>query len=155
VSVPKVHTEASPETVQNVVVDQLSDDAVMGAKINDEDFQLELDVPGVTASNIDITITGDDAKTLTVNAKREFGKDSDGSPRTKELKKSFRVDELVDTAKIKANLNSGVLRISAPKDSVKAEAKVKKIAISNGDSSESGSDEMPREDESPNSDEMD
>lgn len=130
VTVPKLPLkEMDDETVQYVQVEKVSDDSI---NVDDAEFKLELDVPGVKASNIDITITGDQKKTLTVSATREIGIDSDGSPRTKEIEKSYIVDQVVDINKMKAALNNGVLTISAPKDETKADARIKRIPIESG-----------------------
>ena len=72
---------------------------------------------------------------MTVRAVREFGKDSEGNPRTKEKNNSFKVDELVDTSKIVATLNNGVLTISAPADAKKTQESVRKIAVKPGSAS--------------------
>jgi len=92
-------------------------------------YQLILDLPGVKVSDIDIVVEGESEKTLIVTAVRNLGKDSDGNPRTKEISKSFNIDSLVDTATIEANLDSGVLTISATKDKKKEEESVRKIEV--------------------------
>lgn len=132
VSVPRLVVETTAST-QKIPVTQISGDSQTDkSEADDQPFQLELDVPGVQDSNIDIAVStnsGDSGKTLTISAVREMGKDADGSPRTKELSKSFQINELVDVNKIVATLDNGVLTVSAPVDEKKAETSIKKIVV--------------------------
>merc|ERR1712137_1257199 len=112
VTVPRKSIEKT-EFVQKVTVNKVTEDGMSSSEETKAfPFEFELDVPGVVVSNIDIAIEGDTEKTLTITAVRELGKDSEGNPRTKEISKSFRVDELVDTSKIVASLSNGVLKVS-------------------------------------------
>jgi HSP20 family molecular chaperone IbpA len=130
VTVPRVMIEKT-ESVQKIAVNMVSDESVASSEeANSFPFELELDVPGVSASNIDITIEGDRGKTLTITAVRELGKDSEGNPRKKETSKSYNVDDdIVDTSKIVANLSNGVLKVSAPAHAKKTEETVRKISV--------------------------
>ena len=129
VSVPRISVEAT-ETSKKIPLTRSS-----GASSDEQGedgnqpFQLELDVPGVKESNIDIEVKGDTDKTLTIKAVRELGKDAEGNPRTTELSKEFQINELVDTSKIVAALSNGVLTVSAPVDEKKAETSVKKVVV--------------------------
>lgn len=136
VTVPRIAIE-NTESIQKVAVSKVSDESKSSSEETDTfPFELELDVPGVSASNIDITVAGDTDKTLTITAIRELGKDSEGNPRKKETSKSFKVDELVDTSKIVANLNNGVLKVSAPADIKKTKETVRRIEVKPASASE-------------------
>ena len=91
-------------------------------EINDgEDaFQVALDVPGVKASDIDVSVEED---ILTVKGQREIGGE------VRKFSKSFSIDPSVDTDKITAQLNNGVLVLTAPKDIKKVEENIKKIPV--------------------------
>jgi HSP20 family protein len=94
----------------------------------DEAFQVALDVPGVKSSDIDITVVEEDGQqVLTVRGQREIGKDD--TSRTTKFSKRFSLHPTVDTDKITAQLNNGVLLVSAPKDLAELEEKIKKIPV--------------------------
>jgi HSP20 family protein len=97
-------------------------------KDTDEAFQVELDVPGVKANDIDISVD-EDGQVLTVRGERVIGTDDDGAPQTKKFSKSFDLDPTSDTDNITAALNNGVLTVTVPKDLKKVEEKVKKIPV--------------------------
>jgi HSP20 family molecular chaperone IbpA len=135
VSIPRTVTETT-ETTQTIPVSTVladdstpSSDNTQTTTTDDQPFQLEVDVPGVTAANVNIVVEGETDKILSITAVREMGKDSEGKPRTKEFSKSFKIDELIDTEKIVATLSNGVLTISAPKDEKKVEESVRKIMV--------------------------
>ena len=129
VSVPRLVVETT-EIIKKIPISQVSEDSqAEKSETDSQPFQLELDVPGVQESNIDIEVKGDGEKTLTITAVREMGKDSNGNPLTKELSKSFQINELVATDKIVATLSNGVLTVSAPVDEKKAEKSVKRIIV--------------------------
>jgi HSP20 family protein len=99
-------------------------------EINDDDeaFQVALDVPGVKSSDIDISVVEEDGQqVLTVRGQREIGKDD--ASRTAKFSKSFSLHPTVDTDKITAQLNNGVLLVSAPKNVAKLEEMIKKIPV--------------------------
>lgn len=101
------------------------DSGTMGYEItnNDEIFSISLDVPGVDPANIDVSIS-DDVLTLS------------GSRQTKtsnyKFKNSFVLDPSVVVEGLNANLENGVLVVSAPKDVKKPEEKIMKIPITVG-----------------------
>merc|ERR1712137_1336594 len=90
---------------------------------NDEVFSISLDVPGVDPANIDVSVLND---VLTLSGSRETETSS------YKFKKSFALDPLVVVEKLSANLENGVLLVSAPKDVKKPEEEVKKIPITVG-----------------------
>merc|ERR1712137_1423316 len=90
---------------------------------NDEVFSISLDVPGVDPANIDVSVLDD---VLTLSGSRETETSS------YKFKKSFALDPLVVVEQLSANLENGVLLVSAPKDVKKPEEKVKKIPITVG-----------------------
>lgn len=137
-TIPRVAIKKK-ESVQKVAVNKGSDETVASSGANAFPFEVELDVPGVSASNIDITIKGNSDKTLTITAVREVGKDIDGNPRKRETSRSYSVDETVDTSKIVANLSNGVLKVSAPANARKTEETVRSIIVNQ--SSDSRGDE--------------
>jgi HSP20 family protein len=93
-------------------------------EINDPETVLEisLDLPGVEKSNIDIQI---EDNVLTVSGSREMGR---AEPKSVPFSKSFPLDSNVDTDKMSAFLNSGVLLIRAPKKTI-TKAPSKRIPI--------------------------
>ena len=101
---------------------------------NPEHFQVALDVPGVKMADIDIEIREHD-RVLRISGNRKINKtDKDGTVSMSEsnFEKSFVMDETVDTTKITANLEDGVLTINAPKDANLVKDKTTKIAITEG-----------------------
>merc|ERR1719282_838467 len=78
---------------------------------NDEKFQLTVDVPGVKEEDIDIKL--DDGQ-LTVAGQRLAT--SETSKFTSKFSQTFSLDTTVDVDQFTANLNNGVLIVSAPKD---------------------------------------
>lgn len=133
VSVPREASQAAESSVK-VAVTKLDDDSSM-EESEEQSFALEIDVPGVSASNIEVTIEGDSDKTMVVTATREVGKESDGSPKTRQISKTFKVDEFVDTSKLVATLSNGVLRVKAPADKKKKENFVRKIDVTQASTS--------------------
>jgi HSP20 family protein len=94
----------------------------------DEAFQVVLDVPGVKLSDIDISVVEEDRQQVfTVRGQREIGKDD--ASRTAKFSKRFSLHPAIDTDKITAQLNNGVLLVSAPKNPAKLEEKIKKIPV--------------------------
>jgi HSP20 family molecular chaperone IbpA len=94
---------------------------------NDEIFSVQIDVPGVKAGDLNINLE-EDGKMLTLSGSRE--KTKDGYSYTSEFSQSFYVDPtVIDTENFSANLQNGVLVVSAPKDLKKVEETVKSIPI--------------------------
>ncbi len=97
-----------------------------------EKVQVELDVPGVNLSDINVSVEND--KLLSVTGSR---KTKNKDKETSELKFHKRFDfgeDVIDTSKIIANLANGVLRVTLPKlPSVSAApVDVKKVDVING-----------------------
>lgn len=130
VTVPRLAIERT-ESVQKIAVNKVSDDEFVASSegANSFPFEVELDVPGVSASNIDIAIKGNREKTLTISAVRELGKDIDGNSRKKETLKRYILDDIVDTSNIVASLSNGVLKVTAPANATKSEEVVRKISV--------------------------
>jgi HSP20 family molecular chaperone IbpA len=99
-------------------------------EVNDgnDAFQVALDVPGVKASDIDISFNENDS-VLKVSGKRDIGKG--GVTRTVKFSKSFSLDSsVVDKDKISAQINNGVLLVTAPKAPIEPkENKVRQIPV--------------------------
>ena len=99
-------------------------------EVNDgnDAFQVALDVPGVKASDIDISFNEDDS-VLKVSGKRDIG--AGDATRSVEFSKSFSLDSsIVNKDKISAQINNGVLLVTAPKVPIEIkENKVRKIPV--------------------------
>eukprot|EP00980_Cylindrotheca_fusiformis_P006222 scaffold1328_cov108-Cylindrotheca_fusiformis.AAC.12 len=94
---------------------------------NDEKFQLSVDVPGVKADDIDVSL---EDGYLTVTGQRLASDDT--SRFTSKFSQTFSLDAAVDVEKFSASLNDGVLVIMAPKDFKRVEENVTKIPIMQG-----------------------
>ena len=95
----------------------------------DDAFQVVMDVPGVKASKIDISVVNEDGQgpVLTIEGQRDLTKD--GVSRTVKFSKSFSLDAAVLDSDISAELNDGVLLVTVPKDLEKEVKKIKKIPV--------------------------
>jgi len=91
-----------------------------------EKFEVLLDVPGVAREDIDISVE-EDGKALMIQGERNFFGGKEESKKAT-FSQTFDLDETVDTEKISARLNNGVLVVSAPKEA-KEEKAGKKIPI--------------------------
>jgi HSP20 family protein len=128
VTVPRDTAQETAATIK-IPVNKIDDDSTAATEDNQK-FELELDLPGVSAANIEISVEGDSDKTLVVTATRQLSeKASDGSLKTKQLSKRFTIDEIVDTTKFTATLSNGVLRVTAPADEKKKEDFIRKIEV--------------------------
>ena len=96
---------------------------------DDEDtFQITMDVPGVQKSDIDISFK-EDIRILTISGVR-YMTTSDPDPSSTRFSKDFGpLDEAIETDKIGAKLENGVLVVTAPKKQAKDSTPSKKIAI--------------------------
>jgi HSP20 family protein len=92
----------------------------------DDKFQLTVDVPGVTASNINITLENDGQVLAIAGEREESGENYSDSSK---FYQSFSLDPAIETEKITANLKDGVLVVAAPKDLKRIEAAVQHIPI--------------------------
>lgn len=95
---------------------------------DDEKFQLSLDVPGVKPEDMTIDLERDGY--ITIRGQRT-AKTEDSSFASK-FSQTFSLDPSVDMDSFTANLDSGVLVISANKDKSKVVDKVRKIPITAG-----------------------
>ena len=93
---------------------------------NDEKFQVTVEVPGVKPENLSIKVE-EDGKVLTVSGSRE--KTSNGYSYSSQFSQSFYLDPTVDSEKISASLENGILTVTAPKDLKKIEEEAKTIPI--------------------------
>ena len=110
-------------------------------EIDDQDdvFRVALDLPGVERSDIDILVEDDtrgrsNNKVLTIRGIRKVRRTKEedgGEPRELTFSKSFPLDDTVDTDQITAQLENGVLIVSAVKKAKEPEPPViaKKIPI--------------------------
>ena len=98
---------------------------------NDNQYQLAADVPCVKFNDINIELEQD--RVLRISGRRNVNRsEEDGTVIASETKfeKRFVLDHNIDTEKVTANLQDGVLTITAPKD---VERKtIQKIAITEG-----------------------
>mmetsp|Transcript_24375 Transcript_24375/g.36105 ORF Transcript_24375/g.36105 Transcript_24375/m.36105 type:complete len:159 (+) Transcript_24375:73-549(+) len=84
---------------------------------SDDQYQLAVDVPGVKLNDIKIELEQDSV--LRISGGRKVNKtEEDGTMIASETKfeKRFVLDHNIDTGKVTANLQDGVLTITAPKD---------------------------------------
>lgn len=93
---------------------------------NNEKFEISVDLPGVKASDINVSIEND-GQCLTLSGHRELNKG--GYEFSSRFSQSFTLDRAVDADKFTAKLKNGVLVVSAPKDWKKIEDAVKTIPI--------------------------
>src|SRR5580700_9542427 len=99
---------------------------------DDHNLTLKLEVPGIDEKDIDVRIENN---TLTVHGERKFEKEEkEENFRRVERQygsftRSFSLPQTVDTEKVSATYDKGVLKITLPK---KAEAKPKQIKVNIG-----------------------
>eukprot|EP01083_Nonionella_stella_P225041 800498_1 len=101
---------------------------------NDEQFQLAIDVPGVEAGAIDVHL-GDGNRVLHISGGRQVkqtAKDGSITESESRFEKKFVLDKTIDSSKMAATLDNGVLTIIAPKHVATDE--VKKIPVVQGSS---------------------
>ncbi len=97
---------------------------------NDDAFVATIDLPGLKKDDIDISIDGN---VLTVSGERKFeNSDDDGTFRRVErsygtFRRSFTLPRGVDSAKVEAGFEDGVLTLTMPKSEL---AKSRKITVS-------------------------
>jgi len=83
-------------------------------EINEDDdtFQLAVDVPGVKAGDLNISVERD-GRVLRISGQRKVKEENMQSE--SRFEKSFWLDRSIDASKITANLADGVVTIAAPK----------------------------------------
>mmetsp|Transcript_21713 Transcript_21713/g.60438 ORF Transcript_21713/g.60438 Transcript_21713/m.60438 type:complete len:288 (-) Transcript_21713:267-1130(-) len=91
---------------------------------NDELFKLAVDVPGIKMEDINVSL---EDHILTVSGSRESS--NENSRCTSRFSQSFSLDATVDVEKFSANLENGVLVVTAPKDLKRIEDNIRKIPI--------------------------
>lgn len=89
-----------------------------------EKFHIAVDVPGVKASDLNVTI---EDGMLTLSGERKEEKDNYSF--ASKFYQSFSLDPAIETDKFQAELKNGVLQVSAPKNVEKVEEKIQKIPI--------------------------
>merc|ERR1711862_66691 len=93
---------------------------------NEEKFKVALDLPGVKAEDINVSYE-EDNKVLSITGQRQAGNDDYSF--TSKFSQSFYLDRTVEVEKLTANLENGVLVVSAPKDHKRLEIGIRKIPI--------------------------
>ncbi|MCC8089450.1 MAG: Hsp20/alpha crystallin family protein [Rikenellaceae bacterium] len=101
---------------------------------NDNEFKLDLSVPGYSKEDFKVTI---DKNILTVSAQKEVKNEEKGDNekiirqefRSSSFRRSFTLPEDIDTDSIKAEQHDGILEISLPKSEKAKEDNVRKIEI--------------------------
>jgi HSP20 family protein len=93
----------------------------------DEQIQITMDVPGVKMEDLKVTMN-DENRVLTMSGERKSSGASDDTP-TSKFSKRVVLGESVDTTKIVARLENGVLTVSAPKSLKTNEESVRQIPI--------------------------
>jgi len=91
-------------------------------------FEIAVDVPGMKAEDIHISIEDDGI--LAIEGQREAS--GENYKFSSKFSQRFSLDPSVEIEKFTANLNDGVLVISAPKDMKKIEEAVRRIPITEG-----------------------
>jgi len=94
-----------------------------------ESFIARAEIPGVSADSLDITVTGD---TLTIRGTREIALPEETccyhrrERSAGEFRRAFNLPEMVDSTKVMAQANNGVLEILLPRAE---QAKQRKVQV--------------------------
>jgi HSP20 family protein len=100
-------------------------------KERDKDYKVSIELPGVSSEDFDLTIT-DDTLTVKGEKKSEQEKEEKGYHVTERsygrFERSFRLPEEVNTDKVDASFDKGVLQITLPKRP-EAQRKTRKISV--------------------------
>ena len=92
-----------------------------------EGYELEAEMPGVTKEGLEITLAGTE---ITITGHHStvavFGKALLRERNPADFRRTFELDPAIDTSRIAAKMNQGVLTLSLPKS---ARAKAQKIAV--------------------------
>lgn len=117
---PRVSTETNVSNQEQKSPPQIVSETPASEDRSDKDvFLVSVDLPGVDRTNVDIILDGD---FLLIRAKRDT--ENDGQP-TRIYATKLAFPENGDMEKLEANLNNGVLTISAPKKQKPIEGKRK------------------------------
>lgn len=94
---------------------------------NKDEYLLEVEMPGVTKQGLEITVEGNE---LTIVGRRQREKPSGEAVYcescAEDYRRVFEIASDIDTAKIKAEMNQGILRLHLPKSE---KAKPRKVQI--------------------------
>lgn len=102
---------SSPDDKVNEVVSEVTPNSEN--RSNEELFRVDVDLPGVARTDIDITMEGD---SLLLHAKRTIGSDDGSAPMVRVYTERIPFPENeVFTDKLDARLKNGVLVVTAPK----------------------------------------
>ncbi|OZV68717.1 Hsp20/alpha crystallin family protein [Winogradskyella aurantia] len=99
---------------------------------NDEDYIVEMAVPGLKKSDFDISI---DNMLLSISAERQSEHEDDSKTFTRRefgyasFKRTFTLPETVQTEKINASYNDGILRVVLPKRDEAKKKPIKQIKV--------------------------
>lgn len=93
---------------------------------NDQEFKLAVDIPGMKAEDVKVSVD-DDAKMLSITGEREAK--GDYYEFKSSFSQSFSLDPAIDLDHFTANLNEGVLVVSAPKDPKKVAERTRTIPV--------------------------
>jgi HSP20 family protein len=102
---------------------------------NDEEVKVAIDLPGVKPEDVNVSIE-EDGKILSISGFRESS--GDRYSFTSKFSQNFALDPTVDVDKFTANLQNGVLIVSAPKDLKRVEESIRKIPVNVIDSVQEG-----------------
>jgi len=100
---------------------------------DEHNLVLKLEVPGVNEEDLNVSVEND---TLTIQGERKFEKEEKEENfhrierRYGSFTRTFKLPNTVDTDKVEANYEKGILKIALAK---RAEAKPKQIKVGNGE----------------------
>jgi len=93
---------------------------------DDEKFEVAIDVPGVKAEDVNVSLEND-GKVLAISGQRtDKGENYVGST---SFSQRFSLDRSIDAEKFSASLKNGVLVVTAPRDLKRIEASTRKIPV--------------------------
>ncbi|KAL7566010.1 hypothetical protein ACA910_011030 [Epithemia clementina (nom. ined.)] len=95
---------------------------------SDEKLQISVDIPGVKPEDIHVNFE-QDGSVLSIRGSRAMSSADKSRSFKSQFSQSFSVDPTVDVEKFTANLENGVLIISAPKDLKRIEEKIRNIPV--------------------------
>ena len=93
---------------------------------DDEKFEVAIDVPGVKAEDVNVSLEND-GKVLSISGHREDR--SENYVGSTKFSQRFSLDPTIDVEKFSANLKNGVLVVSAPRDLKRIEESTRKIPV--------------------------
>jgi HSP20 family protein len=127
----------SPNSLSNLMDSQFSPS--LDVHETDKEFQINVEVPGMNEKEIEVTMTAD-MLTISGEKKEEKEENKKGMYRMERRYGSFSrsiplPENYVDTNKVEATYNNGVLKIRLPK-AEGYDRNLKKIPVSTGESNE-------------------